>query len=151
MKNQKSKLAFTMIELIFVIVIIGILASVAIPRLAATRDDAEITKARVTVASIRNALSMERQKRILRGEFQQITAIGDATDVFGNFFDDNGDTGSNVLEYAIASSTNSGHWSINNALTEYTFNQNSMTNPVFEIRNGRFECLGTSDCDALVD
>ena len=31
-----------MIELIFVIVILGILASVAIPKLAATRDDAEI-------------------------------------------------------------------------------------------------------------
>lgn len=36
---------FTMIELIFVIVIIGILAAVAIPKLAATRDDAEISKA----------------------------------------------------------------------------------------------------------
>ena len=34
------KKAFTMIELIFVIVIIGILASVAIPKLAASRDDA---------------------------------------------------------------------------------------------------------------
>lgn len=36
--------AFTMIELIFVIVIIGILASIAIPRLAATRDDAKVVK-----------------------------------------------------------------------------------------------------------
>ena len=36
---------FTMIELIFVIVILGILAAVAIPRLAATRDDAEVSKA----------------------------------------------------------------------------------------------------------
>lgn len=35
---------FTMIELIFVIVILGILAAVAIPRLAATRDDAELAK-----------------------------------------------------------------------------------------------------------
>ena len=32
--------AFTMIELIFVIVIIGILAAVAVPKLSATRDDA---------------------------------------------------------------------------------------------------------------
>lgn len=34
---------FTMIELIFVIVILGILAAVAIPKLAATRDDAKIS------------------------------------------------------------------------------------------------------------
>jgi len=36
--------AFTMIELIFVIVIIGILAAVAIPKLSATRDDAYLTR-----------------------------------------------------------------------------------------------------------
>jgi prepilin-type N-terminal cleavage/methylation domain-containing protein len=39
------KKAFTMIELIFVIVIIGILAAIAIPKLMVTRDDAEIAKA----------------------------------------------------------------------------------------------------------
>ncbi|MBZ7986480.1 type II secretion system protein, partial [Campylobacter sp. Cr9] len=38
------KKAFTMIELIFVIVILGILAAVAIPKLNATRDDAELVK-----------------------------------------------------------------------------------------------------------
>ena len=36
---------FTMIELIFVIVILGILAAVAVPRLAATRTDAQATSA----------------------------------------------------------------------------------------------------------
>ncbi|PSM51820.1 putative type II secretion system protein [Campylobacter blaseri] len=38
------KKAFTMIELIFVIVILGILAAVVIPRLAVARDDAKISK-----------------------------------------------------------------------------------------------------------
>jgi len=38
------KKAFTMVELIFVIVIIGILGAVAIPKLMSTRDDALIAK-----------------------------------------------------------------------------------------------------------
>jgi len=42
---------FTMIELIFVIVIIGILAAVAIPKLAATRTDAETSKAASDLAT----------------------------------------------------------------------------------------------------
>ncbi len=43
---------FTMIELVFVIVILGILASVAIPKLAATRDDAQIAKSTSEVSSL---------------------------------------------------------------------------------------------------
>jgi general secretion pathway protein G len=45
-----QKRAFTMIELIFVIVILGILAAVAVPKLAATRNDA-IVSAEVGSAS----------------------------------------------------------------------------------------------------
>lgn len=44
MRKSNMKKGFTMVELIFVIVILGILASFALPRMAATRNDAEIAK-----------------------------------------------------------------------------------------------------------
>ena len=46
------KKGFTMIELISVIVILGILAVVAIPKLAATRDDAEIAKTATNIQTL---------------------------------------------------------------------------------------------------
>jgi len=66
------KKAFTMIELVFVIVVIGILSAIAIPKFAATRDDALVSKGRAEVAALRSAIAMERQKRILRGDFTDI-------------------------------------------------------------------------------
>ena len=51
------KKAFTMIELVFVIVILGILAAVAIPKLIATRTDAQVSKRLGQIRAISNEVS----------------------------------------------------------------------------------------------
>jgi general secretion pathway protein G len=67
---------FTMIELIFVIVILGILAAVAIPRLAATRDDATVTRA---AADIATAIQDIGAHYTAQGKFE--TEVADMTNV----------------------------------------------------------------------
>lgn len=60
------KKAFTMVELIFVIVALGILAMVALPRLAGSKKDAEITRAKAEIAAIRSAIQTYRGANLLR-------------------------------------------------------------------------------------
>ena len=75
---------FTMIELIFVIVILGVLASVAIPRLAATRDDAEVAKA---ATNLTTAVSDITAYYTAKGKFSttsNFTEITNALDKSGN-------------------------------------------------------------------
>ena len=64
---------FTMIELIFVIVILGILAAVAIPRLAATRDDAKVAACASDISTLLTDLSSYYTSQ---GSFESLTTAG---------------------------------------------------------------------------
>ncbi len=77
---------FTMIELIFVIVILGILAAVAIPKLAATRDDAKISKA---LSEISTAISDMGAYYTAHGTFANPSSMTNV-DLNGTFSNDTG-------------------------------------------------------------
>ena len=139
----KTRKAFTMLELTFVIVIIGILSAIAIPKFAVTRDDATVAKAKATVASVRNAVATERQKRILRGEFTPITSLSSATGYNKPMFDGiNGDTSNSVLEYPLLScvdSTAQGCWYTADNIT-YTYKMPVSGSVDFNLTKSRFKC-----------
>lgn len=65
MKSLKS--GFTMMELIFVIVVLGILSAIAIPRLAVTRDDATTAKIRADLSAIQSGIALRRSQNLMRG------------------------------------------------------------------------------------
>jgi len=104
------KPAFTMIELIFVIVVLGILAAVAIPRLAASRDDAVLVKGKSQISAIRSGIAMQRSRRLLEGLSTPsfIPRTLDANNTTSDLFH-GGDYG-NILEYGFPGDTNDGNW-----------------------------------------
>ncbi len=116
MKYQRK--AFTMIELIFVIVILGILSSVAISKMAVTRDDAEITKGRTQVAGIRNAITLLRNTNMLQAKGaawpDRLDALAGVTssdgDAIFGYDSNSSDESLKLLDYPLYAKNGNGHW-----------------------------------------
>ena len=164
----KNRKAFTMIELVFVIVVIGILSAIAIPKFADTAESAHLTKAQDTLGTVRSALMTERQKRILRGTFTPITDLSltktgaASTNVFDHFSSDGRIpvVYQPLFEYPIkgcASATQKACWkkiSSAPATYAYIFSDASMgidgkAEFIIDSKN-RFVCKSGSDCDLLL-
>lgn len=73
---MKFSRAFTMIELIFVILILGILAAVAIPKIAVTRNDAKATAA---LANWKTAVNQIQATAVATGAVPDLNTFVDAT------------------------------------------------------------------------
>jgi len=109
---KQTKKAFTMIELIFVIVILGILSSIAISKMAVTRDDAMITKGRSQVAAIRNAIALVKSQNMMEGKATlyptKLDNLTATTANSGQLFDTDGTN--TILDYPVYAKDADGHW-----------------------------------------
>ena len=107
------KKAFTMMELVFVIVIIGILASVALPKMWVTRDDAAIAKLRSDVSTIRSSISNKYGKNIM--EDNNSCPPLESSTMDNQLFE-------NVLTYPIKKNTGTVKWDGNGTDYNVTIN-----------------------------
>ena len=159
-----------MVELIFVIVIIGILSAIAIPKFSDTADSAYLTKAQDTLTTVRNALMAERQKRVLRGTFVSISdlSLTSTGAVSSNVFDHFSTDGripavyTSLFEYPIEGCTSASQracWkktSNDPATYAYRFPNISMGSgdgqAEFVITNNKFVCKAgdESDCKLII-
>jgi len=142
---QKSKNAFTMIELVFVIVVLGILASIAIPKFAATRTDAQISKARADISSIRSAIMTERQSRLIKGDSSWVPQLSDNN---GTLFTGS-DNNHTLLMYGIPAGTTDGHWS-RTGTNAYTFHVGGKDCTFAYDGAGKFDIGSTTDDSSTI-
>ena len=148
----KAQKAFTVIELIYVIVIIGILSAIAVPKFTNTANLAYVSKGKTTLASVRNAIATERQKRILMGDTTPITDLcaGDSSYVFTKFNADSGGSGASreILRYPPKSGTSDGQWQKSGTNYTFYFHDGSTAKSCeFKLNNNKLKA--TSSCPEL--
>ncbi len=162
--HTQSRTAFTMVELTFVIIVIGILSAIALPRFSDSADSAYYTKAKSTVVTVRNAIANERQRRVLRGDYTPITALNQdengnaSSNAFDHFSADANGKHAEIFKYPIAAcATNSSRacWSVNGRTYSYRFPDASAGadgQADFVLNNNRLDCKSsdTNDCRLII-
>lgn len=152
------KSAFTMIELVFIIVVLGILSAVAFPKMAPFLEDAKIARGQSNVSAIRSAIANERAKNMLNGTVAYPQILDDAAQDTENesLFDGNATV--NMLQYPLYSKATGGNWmkkSANGANTTYRYYISNARFVDFNYTRatGIFDCLhnaaNNNDCALL--
>lgn len=148
---MKLSSAFTMIEIIFVIVILGILATVALPKFGNTKIQADMAKGRADISAIRTAIINERQSRLILGDATYIAKLSSGSTLFTG--DDSTTPVRKLLTYGIKAGTASGYWSkVSDTEYRYYVGSTPYTTFTYDSTTGIFTCAADADdCNALVD
>ena len=83
---RKPGRAFTLVEILIVVVILGILAAIVIPQFSSASSDARITNLRTTLANVRNSIEVfkaqhSEQAPGLTGMWTVMTGLSDTNEV----------------------------------------------------------------------
>ncbi len=122
--------AFTIIELLFVIIIIGILATVALPKFKSALDQADISKAQSTVTAIRSGIQVQKNKNVLLGKSPYPSTLDTSTGLFGK-----------VLPNPVTPNATNGWQKVSGTPNRYKFNFNGQAIYFdYNASSGRFDC-----------
>ena len=122
---------FTLVELLFIIVVLGILAAVALPKFSTYLETADLTNAKSKVFAIRSGLQVYKNKHILLGQFPYPDSLdSDANHLFDQ-----------VLPSAVTPSTKRGGWKREDS-TKYRYYLTDDKYILFKYdkTKGTFEC-----------
>jgi prepilin-type N-terminal cleavage/methylation domain-containing protein len=167
------KRSFTLIELIFVIVIIGLLASVAVPKFMQTKTSASANSAKSVVSSIRTTIETKHGEWIINDnlgasdgytpqgyptKLDEASANSSGEDLFV------GTSKLKILKNPIKSCLSSDCWfkykadDTDNNLSYYAYKFTDDANITLEYNgsDGKFECIddggmSKSECQSVID
>lgn len=131
-----NKNSFSILELIFIVVIMGILATVSIPKLLNTKDNASIIRVQNDLNVIQNGLKEYQTKHILQNDDGVLDSL-DKDDI--SLF-------SNILETPFVASDDINCWTkISNTKYRYNLSSNQNIEFIYDKDDFSFSCDKTLD------
>ena len=119
MKHTKSRNGFTLIELIIVMVILGIMAAVAVPRLGSTINSSEVSAEEAVIGNLTSALEIYAMDKVVENSSKSYP---------DNPFD--------ALDNKSKNELLNTNWSYNGNTIQYTRNDGNVTSWMYSPSTG---------------
>ena len=117
--NKQNTPGFTLIELVIIMVILGVLAAVAVPRLGNTIDSSEASAEEAVIGSLRSALEVYAMDQVVANSSKSYPY---------NPFD--------ALDNKSKNELLNTNWSYDGSTIQYTRNDGNVTTWMYSMTNG---------------